>query len=118
MMKETQQHVRVASQECEVAINVLAHVLHRCGDVIFGALFGMSMNIFFRVQFRRIGRQRLNKDVIVDRQIRLDRLGTMGAGLIPDQDFLARDLAIQLLESRHDVLTFDGLLEMPFEQFA
>ena len=118
MMKEAKQHVRMASQECEVTINVLAHVCHRCGDVVLGALFGMTMTVFFGVQFRRIGWQRLNQDVIVGSQIRHDRHRTMCAGLIPYHDLLARHLAIQLLKPSHDVLALDGLLEMPFEQFA
>lgn len=118
MMKEAQQHVRMAAQECEVTINVLAHVCHRCGDVIFGTLFGMSMTVFFGVQFRRIGWQRLNKDVIVSRQIRLDWLGIMRARLIPYHDLLAGHLTIQLLKPSHDTLALDGLLEMSFEQLA
>lgn len=55
MMKEAKQHVRLASQGCEVTINGLAHVGHRGGYVILGSLLGMTMTVFFGVQFGRIG---------------------------------------------------------------
>ena len=81
-------------------------------------VFDIAMAILFWVELWRIGRQFFHYDFRMFSQIGACFLAEMDTGPIPDQNHLARNVSLEMLERFNNLLAFDGPFEMAFVNLA
>jgi hypothetical protein len=113
-VKETEQEVGSMSQASKATIQHKAHFGFTSWTSIFETLFDISMAVLFWIKFWRIGWQEFHFNLRMVGKIGADFFTGMNTSSIPDQNDLAWNVPLQVLESFNDLLAFDRSVKVPF----
>ena len=85
----------------EASINLLPHLFHRCRRRVPDLLFDIAVAVLFRIQFRRIGWQPLDTNLLFRRQILFDDARAMGLRSVPNHHQRLPESGSQMTQHSH-----------------
>src|SRR5215813_1035243 len=118
MTNEAQQHIWPLTQTGEPTVHVSTYLDDRFRRRVAQVLFDIPMHQLFRIQFRRVGRQPLDADLRLARQVLLYDLRPVRVEPVPDDDDWPTDLLPQVAQACNHIFAFDRVLEVPLVEFA
>lgn len=106
-VKETEQQIWTASQSSEAAVEHGANFIFMSRPSIAQMLLDVPMAIFFGIQFGCVRRQKLLVDLGMFRQIGLSHATRVSPGSVPDQNYFAAKMVLQMLKSVHNLIAMN-----------
>lgn len=106
------------TQSSEAFIQHFGNLLFGWKNGILERALDMPMTKFLRIDFRRIGRQKLDMDFRMQGKIFLHQLASMGARTIPNEDKGLSNAATKMLQTLNHLFGIDRTFKMLFVDFA
>ncbi len=112
MPKEPKHEVWTPTEASKATINACAEVVDACRDSVAKVLFDVAMAPLLGIQIGGIGREPMHLDLRGRPYIRFDHRRAVGIEPVPDNDEGAGNVALEVTEGDHHVVSAAGMREM------
>jgi hypothetical protein len=118
MSEESENEVGAPAEASKTAIDPSTEIAEPSGQRMAPVLFDVAMAALLGIQIGGIGREPVHLDLGMRTQIRFDHRGAMRVEPVPDDDERAGNVALEVTERAHDVISADGMREVAFVDAA
>src|SRR5688572_21369411 len=114
MSEESEDEIGSAAEASKAAINPGAEITDTAGQRIAQVLLDIAMAPLLGIQIRGIGWEPVHLELRMRPQIRFDHHSAVGVEPVPDDDEGAGNVALDVTEGDHHVISADGMREVAF----
>jgi hypothetical protein len=112
MPEESEDEIGAPAEASKAAINSCAEIADTARQSIAQVLLDIAMAPLLRIQIGGIGRQSVHLDLRVHTKILFDHHGAMGVEPVPDNDEGAGNVALEVTEGGHPIISAESMREM------
>jgi hypothetical protein len=118
MSEESEDEVRSSAEAGKATIDPSTEIADTAGQSIAQVLLDVAMAALLGIQIRGLGREPVHLDLGMRTPILSDHRGAMSVAPVPDDDERAWNVALEVTERDHHVISADGMCEGAFVDVA